>query len=185
MALVQIVFLALNKNLNISTAAPCFGKIFKNTIHWREIYFTINLSYNMCSTVQWFVYNNRQDRASPWWGVWWRGRAGCWQINPDRGVTGGQEASWWHNKLKSLSDRDHTWTVLIRAITWHRWGGGGGAGHHWYLYQSTLRLDLLDIYYECGVQSHFSCILTDILFSRRIRYLRAVFWNETSLRHCS
>ena len=63
MALVQIVFLALNKNLNISTAAPCFGKIFKNTIHWREIYFTINLSYNMCSTVQWFVYNNRQDRG--------------------------------------------------------------------------------------------------------------------------
>ena len=63
MALVQIVFLALNKNLNIFTAAPCFGKILKNTIHWREIYFTINLSYNMCSTVQWFVYNNRQDRG--------------------------------------------------------------------------------------------------------------------------
>ena len=31
-------------------------------------------------------------------------------------------ADWWHNKWKSLSVRDHTWTVLIRTISWDTGG---------------------------------------------------------------
>ena len=95
-------------------------------------------------------------------------------------------ADWWHNKWKSLSVRDHTWTVLIRTISWDT-GGRWSVSVTTDIYILTLpdysaspshgsrtcRPSLLYSYnmylYVHITQSHIFSP-TDILFSRRRRY---------------